>query len=457
MSRTNSPLPMFFRSVPPPEYETVLLIHAQNNLRDESLPNKTINVLDIPTINLTGGNLKFGTTFKGVVDNASLSTPDGASFAMGTGDFTIDMWLAPWEIGPTTATERCIWDNVTSTNDVNGGYLYINTSGNLCWKNGATEHATSGTMTASTWQHVAVSREGTTMRLFINGVKQAEFSNSQNLTNTKNVFFKSNVHSKFIKTWFQEIRIVKGAALYTANFDVPTEPYVAEGTPIAVDASVLFHFEGSNGATTAKDWSYMQNTSTFVGGASISTTKYKFSGEYPTSCYFDGVDGCVKMDKYFGFTPGSFTIDMWINFSSLPASNLAIGHYWRASGDNWGFDLTADRELRFFTRTGYGALQEAKSEALTLSTDTWYHIAYVRSGNTMYFFLDGVAKGTASWNPGVYDWTTYADFYIGKTYDTSTWTPYYLDGYIDEFRYMRNTPAWTSGFTPATVEYEGHL
>jgi hypothetical protein len=120
----------------------------------------------------------FGTAsalFDGVSDNLSL---DGSSdFAFGTGDFTIDMWVRLNAVG----IQQSLYDGRPSgTGSGNYVRLYI-TSGNLLAYGGIAEGIAitgSAALAAGTWYHVAVTRSGTTTRLFLNGVLQGSITDS---------------------------------------------------------------------------------------------------------------------------------------------------------------------------------------------------------------------------------------------------------------------------------------
>jgi hypothetical protein len=81
-----------------------------------------------------------------------------------------------------------------------------------------------------------------------------------------------------------------------------------------------------------------------------------------------------------------------------------------------------------------------------LSINTWYHIALARSGNTWYWFQNGMLCGTAIQSHAVADLA--GPLVIGGF---PSWGEYWLNGSLDEFRVTKGLARWTSAFTPPVV------
>lgn len=86
----------------------------------------------------------------------------------------------------------------------------------------------------------------------------------------------------------------------------------------------------------------------------------------------------------------------------------------------------------------------------TAITDTnWHHFAGVRSGDTLYLFLDGVNEGTVD----VAGYTFINSPYkmaIGKL---GEYGGDHANGWIDEFRFSKGIARWTDNFIPPIAEY----
>ena len=142
------------------------------------------------------------------------------------GDFTIECWVKRDASGA-FADKFTIGDSKEST----GLELYLGSGGaalNVYSNNGGILVAAAGSYSANVWHHLALVRSGNTIKLYVDGTADnntatntatfsgdlhlgAEFYNNPATPDTRSSFYMSN------------FRIVKGTALYTANFTVPAQ------------------------------------------------------------------------------------------------------------------------------------------------------------------------------------------------------------------------------------------
>jgi hypothetical protein len=85
--------------------------------------------------------------------------------------------------------------------------------------------------------------------------------------------------------------------------------------------------------------------------------------------------------------------------------------------------------------------------AASLAVNTWYHVAFVRSGSSLYIFQNGVQAGTTGNAFAMRDCAT--TLKIGYLGTGAT----YLNGWLDEFRISKGVARWTSNLTPSTSVY----
>lgn len=97
---------------------------------------------------------------------------------------------------------------------------------------GAGNTATStGTLVLNTWNHIAVARSGTTVRLFINGVIDGTLTSfTSALTSSYGppviANASNNTGSHLLTGYITDLRITRGLARYTATFTPPTSPVI---------------------------------------------------------------------------------------------------------------------------------------------------------------------------------------------------------------------------------------
>lgn len=148
------------------------------------------------------------------------------SFTFGTGDFTIEGWFSFSSLvsGGTFVDFRPFGGN-----GVYPAISYNSTYGITYFVNGSNVINSNLTPTVGTWYHIAISRSGSSTKMFINGVQYG--STWTDTTNYivggrgpvigVNAFNTSLAFNGYI----DDLRITKGQALYTANFTPPTQAF----------------------------------------------------------------------------------------------------------------------------------------------------------------------------------------------------------------------------------------
>ena len=201
---------------------TSLLTCQSNRFIDNSTNNFTINVVGDSSVSSASPFTSSSVLFDGTGDY--LNTSNNAAFTLGTGDLTLECWI--YQTATSTSTYRVIFgDNVYGST---GGYtLYSYNNALNLWKGsgggGAEVIAPAGTITLNTWTHVAWTRSGSSNRLFINGIQVgATTTDSTNYTSTASFIGASQSGTLAFAGYISNARILKGTALYTANFTPPT-------------------------------------------------------------------------------------------------------------------------------------------------------------------------------------------------------------------------------------------
>lgn len=219
---------------------------------------------------------KFGTAsalFDGTGDY--LSIPNSADWQLGTGDFTVDFWIrwanlqnsTPIDIGDGGGASGL---KIRFSNTNKRWELYANASE-------ITDTSHSHTPAADTWYHFAVTRTGSTLKLYINGSKIGNTeSNSTNITCGTTVLIgkaQTGGDTEDHDGWIDEVRIVKGVAVWTADsFTVPSDPYEGAVSNIWTSDSALdegWHFLS---AVFAGDGTSSSDLAIYVDGDSAQLT-----------------------------------------------------------------------------------------------------------------------------------------------------------------------------------------
>jgi len=231
------------------------------------------NATDRPGKTVTShGNAQLNTTTKkyGTASLALDGTGDYATlissvdFAYGAGDFTIEMWI----YRTAGAGGHILFDQRTAAPTNYAPALVVNASHLLQYNDGAANVITGSTVVAiNTWYHVAVSRSGTSTKLFLNGVQEGStYTDTRNYIQTP-----FTIGARFDGTlawhgYIDDFRVIKGVALYTGTFTAPTTQLAT--TPNTV---LLLNFNGINGSTTFEDTTDGAQYISFSGGATATS------------------------------------------------------------------------------------------------------------------------------------------------------------------------------------------
>jgi hypothetical protein len=139
------------------------------------------------------------------------------------GDFTIEGWI--YCATPTTTNSI-----VAKGFGAAGGYmLWVQSTLRMRVYNAAGTQfnaASTGTISANTWTHVAAVRNGGTITLYINGVADGSVAYTGTSTNSAVIEVGSyGAGSADFSGYIDDLRITKGVARYTANFTPPTAAF----------------------------------------------------------------------------------------------------------------------------------------------------------------------------------------------------------------------------------------
>jgi hypothetical protein len=179
---------------------------------------------------------KFGPTSGLFVrsSNQYLTVPASTgAFTLGTGDFTIEAWVYPSSLPSGGGYPASFWICGWGLVDSDSGFdFYITNTAiglNLVAFSTASVSGSHG-MTAGQWYHLAATRSGTSLKLFVNGVEKASaISSEEAFTPGDNIAISAaepdGATSGNFNGYIDGIRITKGVARYTAAFTAPSEPF----------------------------------------------------------------------------------------------------------------------------------------------------------------------------------------------------------------------------------------
>jgi hypothetical protein len=160
--------------------------------------------------------------------NDYLTSPQNAAFNFGTGDFTVEGWYYFTAIGSNQSLIAL--GTGANTGIYTGWGIWYQPNTFLFYRYDGTElyYSFSTTLVVNTWYHIACTRNGTSLRMFVNGLQigtTATSSTSYNNVNSDPLQIGKHTTGAgtfYYNGYVDELRITKGVARYTANFTPQT-------------------------------------------------------------------------------------------------------------------------------------------------------------------------------------------------------------------------------------------
>ena len=309
-----------------------------------------------------------------------LSVASNADFNFGTGDFTVECWVYRNVLG----AQHDILDFRTAGTSQNVPRVTINSANVLSYYVAGATRITGGiTVSASTWHHIAVSRQGTSTKLFLDGIQAGStWTDTTTYIQCPVVIGAQYSGSSSLNGYIDEIR-VSNTARYTTTFTPSTTAFTADSA-----SKLLIH-----GDSTIVD---------------------------------DTIDG----------TATDFTVEGWI-YPTAGSAYQTLFDFRSASIEQSIFlGINTSNQIYLYVN---GVI--TITTAATVSLSTWTHVALVRRNASTKIYLNGTQSGS-SW-VDITSYGTTNPLCIGADYSGA----YGFTGYIDDVKISNGVAKYTSNFT----------
>jgi hypothetical protein len=303
-----------------------------------------------------------------------------------TGDFTIEFWYQSFTagvmgrriltVGSTNSANSLQLIQGNSANNGNFVSLFGGT-GSTYWVNNTTKNINDGV-----WHHIAITRNGNNLRLYIDGNQiGATWTSAVNLTNsaTQGMWLGATATNTTSTPFnFACLRLVKGIALYTnTTFNVPTTP------PAEIAGTTVLPFKDyATGKTVTHTNVQIVNDTPFTNGSET------------TSLYLDGVSSAITtngVDGSFNFSNEEFYIEGWFKLSSSNAADhigliSCMNNETASTLRGWVINYDNINKILEFKCFQKGVERfTTAGGVINLTNDTWTHIAVARSSDIRIF------------------------------------------------------------------------
>jgi hypothetical protein len=207
-----------------------LLLHGEGTNGSTVFTDSSSNAITVTkggdpaqTTTISTAQQKYGTASIFNTGGANIGshfiTASSSVFTFGTGDFTVEMFFY---LSNLSANVGFVFQSPAA--DVNQSMGLALWTGNIryCNQNGTILIDGGSNPASNTWHHIAVARSGTATKLFVNGTQVGStFTDTRNYASTQFCFGGETSWFSSVGAYYDEIRITKGVARYTANFTPP--------------------------------------------------------------------------------------------------------------------------------------------------------------------------------------------------------------------------------------------
>ncbi len=298
-------------------------------------------------------------------------------------------------------------------------------------------HEVRTTADTSEWTHLTLTYDGSTEKLYINGILKASESFSQSiLTNDYSFYIGGGGGALFLDGIVDDVRIYNYARTaaeirtdYNAGFAVRfggsydlTQGLVGYWNFGEGSGSVAYDATENNNDGTLTNFDFNSSSGWTTGNAAANTG---------SALKFDGSNDYVDVADATSLEPSALTISFWLKLNTIPdmgilGKQFPLDVIWNITN---GYLIRTNMPNEIMLIVGTGTSQVAIS-ASSFATSTWYFVTATHDGSNIRLYKDGVlVAGPTSASPISY--TDSGNLAIGRE---SGGTAGAHNGLIDEVR-----------------------
>ncbi|MDX2245148.1 MAG: LamG-like jellyroll fold domain-containing protein [Bacteroidia bacterium] len=293
----------------------------------------------------------------------------------------------------------------------------------------------SGVSVSDTWTHVACTYDGSTQRIYINGVEVASSANSYFANTTMPTRIGTGATESTPDFYFNgkidEVRIWSDV-----RSEAEIQAYMNKELT-GSESNLVGYYQMSDGSgTTLTDNSADINDGTLYNSPSWKTSAALAGPRMALD--FDGSDDYISFDSDVPSYSSTITIEAWIKTSDLQIENEIL---------SWGHSAGAN-VVEFRTNSGkfeFGIDDNtwgSVASSATVCTGEWVHLAVVKNGTSVVLYVNGTQDGSTTMSKS----PTLNNMTIGGMRKNATpQANYYFPGQIDEIR------IWSTARTEAEI------
>lgn len=288
------------------------------------------------------------------------------------------------------------------------------------WNGGSNPSIGGTTLSTSTWYHIINTDDGTTNRVYLNGVLDGSVTSTAGADSAGALSIGSMGAARYFNGSVDEARI------YNRTLSVEEVGQLYRLTsPTGTDTGLkgYWSFNGKDvSGTTAYDRSGAGNTGTLTSGPTVTP------GKIGQALSFDGTDDYVAIAHSNSLAlVGDMTIAVWMKVTDFSGYRGILGKTASSVPAPYDFYLQISNGLPYLYR-GNGTTYAAVAGTVAPATGIWQHVVVTMSGTTVTHYLNGATNGSGTLSTTTTD--TSQAVRIGSRNDGGTM----MKGGLDEVR-----------------------
>lgn len=446
-----------------PHFANVVYVANFKAPTDASSNSLPVRVFGMANEAATG---KFGQAYSTSTVGFSFQTPflsvldSGGALDLGSGDFTIEMWVAAavepsegsffnCENGATLGYDffyDATNDKVVFRASTDGGVNYNASQAEFLL---GTDGVSLATFFDGNFHHIVAERVGSTVTVYVDGNAGGTTWNISTDTihnaNTEKLIGNRDRSAIYWRGEIDEVRVSVGSNRYNGAFTPPSSAFTNDGSTdllVSIDDDYPPTAHGSlSGTWTAGAWTDLD------APLCDATGLYSTAGGLQGLYYTPGTAGDWSLGT------GDFVIECFgVTFEATASRDclIGVGDNFGGTGRTWRIAFDASNQL-IFRMYDSSNVEYTVTCTTTFATDgTAYDIAVERVGTTVTFYVDGVAAGSGTISANTRADSTLA-LGVNGAGETATRTDEEHEGYMTAARITVGTNRYNGAYTPPTL------
>ncbi|SLM27878.1 exported hypothetical protein [Desulfamplus magnetovallimortis] len=238
------------------------------------------------------------------------------------------------------------------------------------------------------WTHVAVVKNGTSVKLYINGQEDVSGYNDRTPSVDRMLIGKYYFDENYFEGSIDEVRIWNIARTETQISDNMYSELTGSESGLVAYYKINEGSATSLGDSTTNSYTGTLATSpnnpTWIEGSSYGLS-FDGTGDY-VDC---GNDSSLQLS-------GNITVEAWIKLSVLGQYQYLVSKYYHGAA-NGGYELLiTNTNVPWFIIGNNDSSWNAAASTEALEANRWYHLAATYDGSTIKIYVDGVLKASQS-------------------------------------------------------------